>query len=242
MWVFSLPIGALLATLPRRYWRDLEERWPVFRMAWVSGLLTMVAGTVIGGFGYFAYVTPMADVGGRIMMTGNPLGAHGLAIVTVLGFAFFTPTGLFSTYLIASGLLRAVAGFNDLDGAHGDPILTAVDAGVRRTRDRLRRSARQRARERLEGPPAPDRMLTGEEAALAGVDVVVVASRRKPGWEKGVIVVTADHWYRLGKPFDKRFPEGLRTMYPLTRLKTVEVLRKYVTYDLLSGGEGSSQT
>jgi len=244
MWIVTLPVGVVLAALPRRYWRDLDARWPVFRMAWVSGLVTMAAGAVIGVFGYFAYITPMADVGGQIMMKGGVeagLAAHALAIVTVLGFAFFTPTGLFSTYLIGSGVIRAIAGFNDLDGAGGDPLLTWADAGVRRLKQRVRQNARQRARERLEGPAVADVVVTGEATGLRDADLVVVASRRKAGWERGVIVVTADHWYRLGKPMDKRFPEGLRTMYPLTRLKTVEVLRKYVTYELGAIEEGSSQ-
>ena len=63
-------------------------------------------------------------------------------------------------------------------------------------------------------------------------ELVVVASRQKPGWERGVFVITPDAWYRLGEPIDREMPAGLRTLYPLTELRDLEVRRKSVEYTL----------
>ena len=59
---------------------------------------------------------------------------------------------------------------------------------------------------------------------------MVIASRRKPGWEPGVFVITDRGWYRLGAPAERDTPAGLRTLYPLTEVRDQEVLRKGVHY------------
>ena len=67
----------------------------------------------------------------------------------------------------------------------------------------------------------PDRRYDGEWAGLTGVDFVIVAARRKPGWTKGTWVTTEnDGWFVLGEPFDRPMPNGLRTIYPLTAQTT----------------------
>ena len=118
------------------------------------------------------------------------------------------------------------------DQATGDPLLTGLDELARSLGQRGRLSSARRRRAREEGPEVADRLFTGEGAGLAGVDYLVVASRRKPDWTAGTIVMTSEGWYRLGAPFDARLPYGLRTVYPLIRLDTAEVLRKAVRYDL----------
>ena len=87
-------------------------------------------------------------------------------------------------------------------------------------------------RHRAEGPVVADRLYTGDWAGLEGVDFVVVASRRKPDWTRGTFVITSDKWYTLGDPFDLHLPQGLRTVYPLTEQKVMEVLRRGVAYEL----------
>jgi len=54
----------------------------------------------------------------------------------------------------------------------------------------------------------PDRLVTGPAAGIPDAELVVVASRQKPGWERGVFVITPDAWYRLGEPIDRLQPEG----------------------------------
>jgi len=63
---------------------------------------------------------------------------------------------------------------------------------------------------------------------------VVIASRRKPEWTKGAIVMTSSDWYRLGEPVDREVNGALRTMYPLTKLEAVEVVRRGIEYELPS--------
>ena len=73
---------------------------------------------------------------------------------------------------------------------------------------------------------------TGDWAELHGVDYVVLSARRKPDWHAGAIVLTSTDWYRLGVPFDMETPAGLRTAYPLTKMETVEVVRRGIQYEL----------
>jgi hypothetical protein len=61
---------------------------------------------------------------------------------------------------------------------------------------------------------------------------VIVASRRKAGWEHGTTVFTADAAYRIGAPVERTIAGRLRTLYPLTEHKDFEAIRKSVYYDL----------
>jgi hypothetical protein len=72
----------------------------------------------------------------------------------------------------------------------GDPLLTGVDALGRRAFSAFRGDTARRARERLEGIAVSDVLLSGRDGGAPEADVVVVASRRKAGWEPGVSVVT----------------------------------------------------
>ena len=85
-------------------------------------------------------------------------------------------------------------------------------------------------------------LVTGTSAGVADADFVVIASRRKPDWDKGAIVVTDDKWFTLGTPFEQQMPGGWRTMYPLKELHHHEVLRRAVRYTLppLRGGRSTS--
>jgi hypothetical protein len=132
-----------------------------------------------------------------------------------------------------TGSLRAGAAW--FDDPVGDPILTAIDyAFVARREDRRARGER-RAREALEGPEVADRVVTAAAAGVPPCDLVVVASRRKPGWERGVTVFTADSAYRIGDVVERTVAGRLRTLYPLTVHADFEAIRKSVHYDLPPG-------
>lgn len=237
-------IGAVLITvLPRRYWPQFD--WmPIHVMAPVSGVLTALAGAALGIVGFFAYLervkaSPAASileisklqVAGKLPETVEVSGVPSAIWMTApLAFAFFTPVGLFSVYLLASGWARVVSWW--VDAPHGDPVLTGIDWLVTRTRRSATEGSVRRARLGAEGAEEPDRLYPGTWASLPDVDLVVVASRRKPDWLKGTFVITPDGWYTLGAPFDRQTPHGLRTLYPLTLQKENVVLRKGVSYEL----------
>ncbi|MDO8677170.1 MAG: hypothetical protein Q7R30_01195 [Acidobacteriota bacterium] len=237
-------IGAIfVAVLPRRYWPRFD--WmPIHVMAPVSGALTALAGTALGIVGFFAYLeqvkaspaTSILEIAGRQVAGTLPETAEvsavpfAISIVSPIAFAFFTPLGLFSVYLVASGWLRVASWW--VAEPHGDPVLTGLDWLARRTRRSAKEGSVRRARLGAEGAEEPDRLYPGTWASLPDVDLVVVASRRKPGWQKGTFVITPDGWYTLGAPFDRHTAHGLRTVYPLTLQKENAVLRKGVSYQL----------
>ena len=51
----------ILATLPRRHWCRFDDRFPLLRAAWLSGLAAMLGGLAVGITGYIAFVTEAAD-------------------------------------------------------------------------------------------------------------------------------------------------------------------------------------
>ena len=237
-------IGAIFITLlPRRYWRRFD--WmPIHVMAPVSGALTALAGTALGIAGFYAYLERVRaspatsileisklQVAGKLPETAEVSAVPSAILMTApLAFALFTPLGLFCVYLAASGWVRVVSWW--IAEPHGDPVLTGLDWLVARTRKTTRERTVSRARLEAEGAEEPDRLYPGTWAELPEVDLVVVASRRKPGWQKGTFVITPDAWYTLGEPFDRRTRRGIRTVYPLTLQRDNAVLRKGVSYEL----------
>jgi hypothetical protein len=236
--VLALPC----ALLPKRYWQAIDL--PVPNVAPISALLTLVIGFGVGFRGYFVYLQRLVNVNetsmlevGRLQVAGRlPENAatatapFAIYITAPLAYALFTPIGLFATYLLLTSVVRLVAVF--IDEAHGDPVLTGLDALARRTFTSYRTRSGRAARETLEGAEEPDRRYPGEWAGLDGVDCVIVSARRKPDWTKGTFVITNDGWFTLGEPFDRPTPNGLRTIYPLTLQTTADVVRRSVTYAL----------
>jgi hypothetical protein len=205
----------------------------------------MVAGCVAGARGFVTYARAVAsaandatwELAARQVRGEIPpdveiatAGSVALSALSLVAFLLFTPLGLFSLYLAASGALRLISAY--VNEPFGDPILTGLDQLLTGTGRRMTESHRRRARERAEGPEVPDRLFTGEWAGLADITYVVVSSRRKAGWKPGVFVITSGPWYTLGEPFDLQLPEGLRTVYPLREQTTNEVLREGVRYEL----------
>jgi hypothetical protein len=213
-------VAVPLACLPRRRWDQFDV--PIQNVVLVSSLLTCLAGAAAGITGFFTHMT--ATLAGR-EFTPPPF-----MLPAFIGYVLFTPRGLASLYLAVSGLLRAIAWY--VDEPFGDPILTGIDHAVSRGRASHRERNARDARARLEGADEPDRRHDGGWAGLSGVDYVIVAARRKPGWTAGTWVITDEGWFLLGEPFDRPTPRGLRTIYPLTMKNTLEAVRKSVRYEL----------
>ena len=214
--LLALPAGLL----PRRHWAKVDL--PIEQRAVLSGLLTLLGGAAFGITGFFSYL--------QGVLASAFFVPSGYMMAAYFGYLFFTPRGLFSLYLVASGLVRTVSAW--IDEPFGDPILTGIDTTLHRTRRASAARSSRRERVAAEGAEEPDRRYPGAWADLTGVDFVVVAARRKPGWSAGTFVITPDGWFTLGEPFDRPTPNGLRTIYPLTALVTMDVLRKGVSYEL----------
>lgn len=236
--ILSMP----LTLLPKRYWQSFDL--PVSSVAPVSAFVMLFAGCAIGIGGYFGYLERLRSVdglsiigvsqqqvAGRLPETAAvsavPSAVYMLAPVS---FALFSPLGLFATYLVFSSIIRIASSY--IDEAHGDPILTGLDAIGRRLFGSHRARIDRVARESLEGVDEPDRRHTGEWAGLPGVDFVIVSARKKRDWVKGTFVITNDGWFTLGESFDRPTPHGLRTIYPITLQTANDVVRKSVSYEL----------
>ena len=227
--------------MPRRFWPTFERHLPLRAAAAVSGLVTLLTGFFAGFGGFITFATRLAGANNDWMLArlagppaaGNEvvgLVPYGVSVLTLFLFLFFTPLGLLSLYLTVSGALRAIAAW--FDDPSGDFVLTGLDWGATTLFEKNRRERRQIARERLEGAETPDVLQTGAWAKRPDVDYVVLASRRKAAWDPGAIILTSSDWYKLGLAFDIQTPAGMRTAYPLTKMETVEVVRRGIQYEL----------
>ena len=236
-WLAGVPLGIL----PRRVWRWVDPPVPMAGAAFPSGLATLAAGFALGldGFLTFAARTASSQDSWMINTLARPnlpinpqnvaLVPYGTSVFTFFGFIFLTPLGLFSLYLMASGAIRAVSAW--FDDPRGDFLLSAIAGATAAGATSVSRQRRRAARERREGPDAPDVLRAGAWCGL-DVDYVVLAARRKADWTKGAIILTRTDWYRLGTPFDMETPAGLRAVYPLKKMETVEVVRRGIEYNL----------
>lgn len=238
----AIPIGVA----PRRHWRALDRRVPVTRFALGSALLTFALGMAIGIPGFLRYAAGYGDFASDaiLQMAGWPVSkprpevtSEAQAVTVFLSsyflfftFLFATPTGLIACYLTVTGAFRSILVI--VDDARGDPLLTVIDGWVWRSRQRRHARREQLVRERDEGPEVPDRVVLGHAAGITGADIVIVASRPKPGWERGTFIITGEKWYRLGTPEDRWLPAGLRHFYPLAEINDLEVMRRAIRYDL----------
>jgi hypothetical protein len=235
------PLGRALlgfgaAFLPKRLWGRWDGQIPIRAASLLAAIATICGSFAVGVPGFFEYAMAISAHGVDTALQQGPAqefafgGAIGMSALSLFAFLFLTPKGWLTLYLGLTGLARF--GAATVEEPFGDPLLTGLDALSGRARAALRDDTARRERERLEGPAVSDVLLTGRDGGAPEADFVVVASRRKPGWEPGVFVVTPERWYRIGKPFDRRYPNGLRVLYPLTEVGAAEILRRSVAYDL----------
>ena len=236
-------VAALVANLmPRRFRLEWGDRLPITSTAGWSALATFFLAFAIGLPGLLRYATRAGSAVTDTMLAtadavnqgkaslGKMPEAYLLSMLTLPAFLFFTPRGLVTLYLGASGLFRCLAFATG--EPRGDPLIGGIDAGLRalRTRHRTRRDAE--LREAQEGPEVADVLLSGRDGGAPEAVYALVASRRKPGWSEGTFVLDGETRYRIGRPFDRRYAGGLRTVYPLLEVATAEVMRRIVRYGL----------
>jgi hypothetical protein len=227
---------------PRRYWSAWETYLPVPQATIASAVATAATGCLTGFEGFLSYAQRAnAVVAGAILSspsapTESDLMAYGPT--AFLAFLFFTPLGWLSLYLVASGAARAVGAVTD--APFGDPALTLIDWVVRHQRRERRARHERQTREEAEGPVVADLVVLPAALNMRGSDVIVVAARRKQGWERDAFVVDGEVTYRIGSPVDRHYPVGLRRLYPLTRETSIEALRRWVRYELPAVGSADS--
>jgi hypothetical protein len=234
----------LLVLLPHRLWSRAPHWLPLRSAAFFSGVATVLLAAAIGIPGFLDHAAATTSLANDAMIQGEMRrmtdynrgmvqGFAGLSIFTFL----LTPTGLLTLYLAASGAVRAAAGW--FDDPIGDPLLTGADAVLFAATGRRRETSERRSREALEGPEVGDRAVSGSAAGVPGCDLVIVSSRRKPGWERGVVLFTQEACYRIGEPVERTVAGRLRTLYPLHEHRDLEAIRKSFHYDLPVRGDGS---
>jgi hypothetical protein len=244
----------LAGLLPSRWWPSLDRYFPVTDSAMLGAIATILAAAAIGVPGFVHHVSEQVASNNQLLLDAAARpenasvpesdwgrmfwGASGLSLFT---FIVLTPAGWASSYLGVSGLWRAIA--SGLDEPFGDPILTGLDALLLRGIRDSRATVARVQRESLEGPEMPDRLMSAEQLGVADADFVVAASRRKPDWDRGTVLITEDGTsYRVGTIEERMIAGHLRTLYPLKEHKDFEVFRRVVRYDLPPGrakGEAS---
>ena len=229
----------LASLLPARVWPRLPVSFPMTPAAFACGLASIFAALAVGipGFLEHAHLNTSLALDAELhQVFTNPDAGYrqgyvqGFSALSIFTFLLLTPKGWLTLYLTGTGLLRMSAAW--FDDAMGEPVLTLVDAALFRQRNVRRVRHARAAREALEGPEIPDRVVTPASAGLTGCDLVIVSSRRKPDWERGLAVFTEDGCYRLGDPVEQTIAGRLRTLYPLTAHNDLEAIRRSVRYQL----------
>jgi hypothetical protein len=235
-------MGVVIATLPRRVWNEWEGRVPVRASALPAALVPLLLAFAIGIPAFLEYALGMGStVGSAVLEAGaqanmgkKPMEAGAYAwygmIFALPAFLFATPLGWVCMYLGGSGLVRLLCWA--ADDPRGDPLIDLADAAVRGRLGEASRRRFQRERNALEGPLVADVLVTGRAIGVPEATYAVMASRVKPDWAPGVFVLTEDERFRIGEPFDRRFPDGLRVVYPLLPVPAAEATRRRVTYTL----------
>ncbi len=174
-------IAIVLGNLPVRYWSALEEQFPVYRMAWLSGTMTMFGGIAIGITTFLPYASEVTTRTSQAFIEAHGdlglLPGAGMAVLPM--FLLTTPAGLLSLYLTASGFLRAAGAFL-ADDPRGDFILTGIDTAFRRRVARTRAARRSADRERSEGAAVPDRLVRGDQIGRPDSAACCLRRARRP--------------------------------------------------------------
>jgi hypothetical protein len=209
----ALVVAIVAVVLPQRYWSRYPIWLPLATAGFLSGILTIFLGAAIGIPGFLEHAGATVSLANAAMLDprndaagynrGMVQGFSGLAIFT---FLFLTPLGLLTLYLFVSGTVRAAAAW--FEDPIGDPLLTGIDYALFAGAERHRTTRERTTREALEGPEVPDRIVSAASAGLPPCDLVVVASRRKPGWERGVTIFPGCRVSRRrsGRTDDRRTP------------------------------------
>lgn len=225
--------GMAASLLPHRHWRRLPSWLPMESAACVSGVVTLFAGAAIGIPGFLEHAGVTVSLANETMLKYDYWQrgmAGGFSALSIFTFLLLTPKGWATLYLVGTGAVRAAAAW--FDDPVGDPIATIVDSQVFARQERRRAIDARQTREALEGPEISDRIVSSDKAGIPGCDFVIVAARRKPGWERGVVVFTPSACYRIGEPIERMITGHLRTLYPLSEHTDLEAVRKSVEYDL----------
>lgn len=231
------------AVLPYRYWERLPASLPVYAAAFASGIATLFAGMAVGipGFLEHAHATTSLGIDAQLHKTFSDPSAgysqgmvQGFAGLSIFTFLLLTPKGWLTLYLTVTGAIRAGGAW--FDDPLGDPVLAGIDAIVSTARAGRSDRRSRVAREALEGPAVADRIVSSAAAGISACDLVIVSSRRKPGWDRGVVVFTPDKVYRLGDCVEQTIAGRLRYLYPLTEHADLEAIRRSVQYELPASG------
>lgn len=230
------------ALLPRRLWARWDGWLPMGRAAVLCSLLTFMAAFAVGIPSFLRYATSAGSaVTDAMLVTAGAVnsgrapgaamaGSYAVSMFALPAFLLFTPLGWVSGYLFLTGLYRSVACATG--EPQGDPLIGLADHGLRTFLRSHRQHQAAEVRAAQEGAEVPDVLLTGREGGAPEAAYVVVASRVKAGWERGTFVITPDAWYRLGDSFDRRYPDGMRRVYPLIVPARTEAIRRQVSYEL----------
>jgi hypothetical protein len=230
-----------VVVLPHRWWSRAPHWLPLASAAFPSGVATVALAAAIGIPGFLDHAAATTSLANDSMIEAemrrtadyNRGMVQGFAGLSIFTFAM-TPIGLLTLYLAGSGIARAAAGW--FDDPIGDPILAGVDAALAGAWGRGRETGERRMREAREGPAVADRAVSAASAGIPDCDLVIVSSRRKPGWERGVVLFTQTACYRIGNPVERTIAGRLRTLYPLREHRDLEAIRKSFHYDIPEPG------
>jgi len=235
-------LGSLMALAPRRFWVHLDRRVHVRQYVILSATLTALAGTLVGVPAFLDHASSAATAASRLSIEAaaaqiqRPTGPEPTTLLTRVLTSMFvvsfvlTPVGFLTTYLAISGVFRMACVW--FDDPIGDPALTLLDATIRGLRLRAAGAIRGVRQRRRFGSVVPDEVVRGAAAGFSNADFVVIASRPKEGWTRGLMIVADDGAYRVVDVVERMTDRHLRVLYVLQRKADSELIRRTVRYAL----------
>jgi hypothetical protein len=134
---------------------------------------------------------------------------------------FLHPEAWLYGFVGLTGMVRCVA-FAATREAVAEPVVWAALRGYQA----LRRRSWVKERERLLGPPRPDRIVEAPDGSI-----VVLTCRDKPEWNESVTIEVDERFYRLDGIEDRADGEWQVIAYRLRPQKEGEVFRTLVHYN-----------
>jgi len=205
----------------------LDRAFPdLTRLSFLLGLIQILGGVAIYGFGLVSYMYGFADQSASVFWEQAQTGQSvtdtehiAFNLSGLIGFVsyMFTPTAWLGLYVIGEGVLRFAAYFTQLE-----MIGTPIGYPIAWALDRVTASTKRRMRHHRQGEEVADRIEWNRTDDRSWA-LQVVSARDKP-WREEIAIEIGDDFYRLIEVTERRDGGRLRVCYRLAPWPVTDIV------------------